>query len=165
MHLKILPMMAFAILLIGCCDDENAPGDMHHLRTAIMIEDGVYATGHGNHGSMNDLFPKEHHVHYGTNKHNIAPDMQEFVAHQVDWMKRNPGLSIIIEGHCDERGTREYNLALGERRANGVKDYMVAHGIDSARIATISYGKDRPIVLGSTPEVWVENRVSISVVQ
>lgn len=79
---------------------------------------------------------------------------------QVDWLKRYRDINIIIEGHCDERGTREFNLALGARRANIVRDYFVNSGIDSSRITTISYGKERPPVIGSGLEVWRQNRRS-----
>lgn len=79
---------------------------------------------------------------------------------QVEWLKRYRYINIVVEGHCDERGTREYNLALGARRANIVRDYFVNAGIDSSRITTISYGKERPTVLGSGQEVWRQNRRS-----
>jgi len=82
----------------------------------------------------------------------------ETLKKQVDWLKRYRYINIIVEGHCDERGTREFNLALGARRANIVRDYLVNSGIDSARITTISYGKERPTVLGSGMEVWRQNR-------
>ena len=82
---------------------------------------------------------------------------------QADWLKRYRYINIIIEGHCDERGTREFNLALGARRANVVKDYLISSGIDSSRIMTISYGKERPVILGSSSEVWRQNRRSVVV--
>ena len=79
-------------------------------------------------------------------------------------MNSTPGFQIIIEGHCDERGTREYNLALGERRANSVKEFLVSLGVEPGRITTISYGKERPAADGSTSESWAENRRSVTVV-
>ncbi|MCH9753604.1 MAG: OmpA family protein [Alphaproteobacteria bacterium] len=82
---------------------------------------------------------------------------------QADWLKRYRYINIIVEGHCDERGTREFNLALGARRANTVKDYLVSSGIDSSRITTISYGKERPVILGTGSEVWRQNRRSVVV--
>ncbi len=177
MYVRIFPIMALALFLVGCCCDDcnddtmdnfpsdmhhlNDPNDMHHTTSVMIVEDDVYVVP----DEENDSFPDEDCVYYGTNQHNITPEMQEVSDRQIDWMKRNPGLVIIVEGHCDERGTREYNLALGERRANGVKDYMIAHGIDPSRIETISYGKDRPLMLGSTSEAWSQNRVSVSVVK
>ena len=80
-------------------------------------------------------------------------------------LRRNPDRSVVIEGHCDERGTREYNLALGERRANAAKAYLVALGVDANRLNTISYGKERPEALGSNESAWAQNRRSVTVVQ
>ena len=82
---------------------------------------------------------------------------------QIVWLHNNPSAMIVIEGHCDERGTREYNLALGEKRANAVKDYMMANGIEAGRIRTISYGKERPDVFGSTEDAWSKNRRSVTI--
>ena len=82
---------------------------------------------------------------------------------QITWLQNNPSAMIVVEGHCDERGTREYNLALGEKRANAVKDYMIAQGIDAARIRTISYGKERPDVFGSTEDAWAKNRRALTI--
>ena len=82
---------------------------------------------------------------------------------QIAWLQNNPAALIVVEGHCDERGTREYNLALGEKRANAVKDYMMANGIEAGRIRTISYGKERPDVFGSTEDAWSKNRRSVTI--
>jgi peptidoglycan-associated lipoprotein len=79
-------------------------------------------------------------------------------------MKKYPALIFTIEGHCDERGTREYNLALGERRANAIKDYLATLGINSSRLKTISYGKERPVALGSNEQAWSQNRRAVTVV-
>ena len=84
---------------------------------------------------------------------------------QAAFLRSNPSLRITVEGHCDERGTREYNLALGERRASAARDYLVAQGIDGARIRTISYGKERPEVVGSNDEAWSRNRRAVSVIR
>ena len=82
---------------------------------------------------------------------------------QIAWLQNNPMAMVVVEGHCDERGTREYNLALGEKRANAVKDYMIVNGIDAGRIRTISYGKERPDVFGSTENAWSKNRRSVTI--
>ena len=83
---------------------------------------------------------------------------------QADYMKKNTGVQIIIEGHTDERGTREYNLALGNKRATVVKKYLVEQGVDMNSIEVISYGKERPVDMGSTKEAWSKNRRSVSIV-
>ena len=84
---------------------------------------------------------------------------------QAAFMRSNPSIRITLEGHCDERGTREYNLALGERRASSARDYLVAQGIDGARIRTISYGKERPEAVGSNEVAWAINRRAVSIVR
>ncbi len=83
---------------------------------------------------------------------------------QADWLKRNANVTVTVEGHCDERGTREYNLALGERRATAVKNVLVALGIPANRVSTISYGKERPAVVGSTEAAWAQNRRGVTTV-
>lgn len=83
---------------------------------------------------------------------------------QANWLRQFPNLSVTIEGHCDERGTREYNLALGERRAAAVKNYLAALGVDGSRINTISYGKERPVCLASNESCWAQNRRGVMVV-
>ena len=83
---------------------------------------------------------------------------------QTEWLKSDHALMVVIEGHCDERGTREYNIALGEKRAVAVKKYLVSLGIPSYRIKTVSYGKERPAVVGSNPEAWSKNRRAVTVV-
>jgi len=81
---------------------------------------------------------------------------------QVTWMDQNPTKYILIEGHCDERGTREYNLALGERRANSVREYLISMGIDESRLNVVSYGKERPDIEGSFEDAWSKNRRSVT---
>ena len=103
-------------------------------------------------------------VYFGFDKYNINNDSVEILDLQADWLKSDPSINIIVEGHCDERGTREYNLALGERRANSVKNYLVKKGVPAKRIKTISYGKERPIFVGTGESVWAKNRVAITVV-
>jgi len=103
-------------------------------------------------------------IYFQTDKHNISSASAFTLESQANWLKSTPGFQIIVEGHCDERGTREYNLALGERRANSVKEFLVSLGVESGRITTISYGKERPAADGSTSESWAENRRAVTVV-
>jgi peptidoglycan-associated lipoprotein len=94
----------------------------------------------------------------------LSPEARQTLERQVEWMKLFPSVVVTIEGHCDERGTREYNLALGERRASAVKNYMSALGVSPNRLTTISYGKERPYALGHNEEGWQLNRRGVSVV-
>jgi peptidoglycan-associated lipoprotein len=95
----------------------------------------------------------------------IRSDGQDTLKAQAGWLKKNPGSKVTIEGHCDERGTREYNIALGERRANAVKNYLVSQGVSASRISTVSYGKERPAVVGSNEEAYAKNRRGVTIVQ
>jgi peptidoglycan-associated lipoprotein len=88
----------------------------------------------------------------------IRSDAKATLDSNIEWLKENPGIRVVIEGHCDERGTNEYNLALGQRRAKAARDYLVAGGIDPKRISTISYGEERPFVLGHDESAWKWNR-------
>jgi peptidoglycan-associated lipoprotein len=91
-------------------------------------------------------------------KSDIRGDARDPLSADAEWLKQHPGVRITIEGHCDERGTREYNMALGDRRANSARDYLVALGVDGARIKTVSYGKERPFAMGHDEESWQKNR-------
>lgn len=103
-------------------------------------------------------------INFGTDMYDIDGTARGILDSQADWLQRYPNVRITIEGHCDERGTREYNLALGDRRANSAKNYLVARGIAAARITTISYGKERPQALGSDEASWAQNRRAVTVV-
>ncbi|NOZ43262.1 MAG: peptidoglycan-associated lipoprotein Pal [Alphaproteobacteria bacterium] len=99
-------------------------------------------------------------VHFAYDRYDLSAVAQAIIKAQVAWLQAHPTVTVTVEGNCDERGTREYNLALGDRRANSVKNYMVALGLDPARIRTISYGKERPLVIGTGKRVWAQNRRS-----
>ena len=94
----------------------------------------------------------------------LSAEAQSALDTQVAWLKKHDDVNVIVQGHCDDRGTREYNMALGERRANAVKQYLVSQGIEESRISTISYGKERPAVLGNNEAAWAQNRRAITVV-
>ena len=94
----------------------------------------------------------------------LDPRAQQTLSRQAAFLKANPSIKIPIEGHCDERGTREYNLALGERRASASRDFLLAQGIDAARVRIVSYGKERPVVEGSKESAWAKNRRSATII-
>jgi peptidoglycan-associated lipoprotein len=103
-------------------------------------------------------------VFFGFDKYTLKPQARKTLQRQAAWLKKFPALTIAIEGHCDERGTREYNLALAERRANSAKNYLVALGVNPNRVKVISYGKERPAVAGANEAAWSQNRRSVTVV-
>ena len=102
-------------------------------------------------------------IYFDFNAAYLNSASMDILNEQIAWLHNNPNAMIVVEGHCDERGTREYNLALGEKRANAVRDYMMANGIEAGRIRTISYGKERPDVFGSTESAWSKNRRSVTI--
>ena len=97
-------------------------------------------------------------VFFATNESVLTTASRDTLRKQSAWLRKNSDITIVLEGHADERGTREYNLALGERRANAAKDYLMTYGISSDRISLISYGKERPVDSGSNPLAWSKNR-------
>jgi peptidoglycan-associated lipoprotein len=103
-------------------------------------------------------------VFFAFDKSDISPEARRTLERQAEWLKRYPNVTVSVEGHCDERGTREYNLALGERRATAAKNVLVALGVPANRVNTISYGKERPAVVGSNESAWAQNRRSVTVV-
>ena len=102
-------------------------------------------------------------VFFATNESILTTKSRDTLRKQAAWLRENTNVNVVVEGHADERGTREYNLALGERRANAVKDYLMTYGISGSRISVISYGKERPVNSGSTPLAWSQNRRSVTV--
>jgi peptidoglycan-associated lipoprotein len=104
-------------------------------------------------------------VWFGYNKSDLSPEAKEQLSKQAEWLKKHDLMKATIEGHCDERGTREYNLALGERRAESVQKFLLNQGIVSNRLDTISYGKERPAVMGNDESAWKQNRRAVLVVK
>ena len=102
-------------------------------------------------------------VFFATNESVLTTASRDTLRKQAAWLRKNSGITVTIEGHADERGTREYNLALGERRANAAKDYLMTYGVSGNRLSVISYGKERPVNSGSNPLAWSQNRRSVTV--
>ena len=104
-------------------------------------------------------------VYFAFDSSAIDDESRAIIEAHASYLAANPGIRLTLEGHCDERGTREYNLALGQRRANAARDVLVANGVSGARVSTISYGKDRPTALGSSEDAWAQNRRAVTVVR
>ena len=102
-------------------------------------------------------------VFFATNESVLTTASRDTLRKQATWLRANSEITVVLEGHADERGTREYNLALGERRANAAKDYLMTYGVSANRISVISYGKERPVDSGSNPLSWSKNRRSVTV--
>lgn len=104
-------------------------------------------------------------VHFDFDKYDVTAADQAILRGQATWLNQYPARTVTVEGHCDERGTREYNLGLGDRRANAVKTYLVSLGVNASRVKTISYGKERPTCVASAEDCWSKNRRGVSTVQ
>ena len=107
----------------------------------------------------------EDRVFFAFDSSSLSDNAKEILGTQVNWLKKHENVNVVVQGYCDERGTREYNLALGERRASAVRDYLISQGIAADRISTISYGKERPAVLGNNEAAWAQNRRAVTVVK
>ncbi|WP_142848788.1 peptidoglycan-associated lipoprotein Pal [Telmatospirillum sp. J64-1] len=164
MKVRFLSVVAAAALLAAC---ETAPTTTATTTDAGRVETAQPQVAPGPQpGSQADLVATAgDRVFFGFDRYDLSPEARAILDRQAAWLRQYPNVNIVIEGHADERGTREYNLALGERRANSVRDYLVAAGIPANRIRVISYGKERPVALGSNEAAWSQNRRGVTVVQ
>ena len=148
-------VLVLSLLLSACATQKKASDD----DSANMFSD-VY-TGTDTVKYLASGVPDR--VFFATNESILTTKSRDTLRKQAAWLRKNSSINVVVEGHADERGTREYNLALGERRANAVKDYLMTYGISSNRISVISYGKERPVDSGSDPLAWSKNRRSVTV--
>lgn len=158
MRVKLFSLFA-ALLLVAACGGQAT-------ETAATGTGDTSAEGGPTPGTEEDFVVNVgDRVFFGFDRFDLTAEARSTLDSQAQWLQQYPNVSIVVEGHADERGTREYNLALGERRANSVRNYLVALGISAGRITTISYGKERPAVLGSNEAAWAQNRRGVSVIQ
>ena len=150
-NLKNILLVIFATLILSACSTAKKSGNI----------DGDVYTGKDTVEYLASGVPDR--VFFATNKSSLTTASRATLRKQATFLRKNKNLSVTIEGHADERGTREYNLALGERRANAAKDYLMTYGISSDRISVLSYGKERPVDSGSNPLAWSKNRRSVTV--
>ena len=150
-NLKNILLVVFTTLILSACSTAkksgNIDGDVYSGKETVkFLASGV-----------------PDRIFFATNKSSLTTAARETLRKQATYLRKNKSLNVTIEGHADERGTREYNLALGERRANAAKDYLMTYGISGKRISTISYGKEKPVNPASTPLAWSQNRRSVTV--
>ena len=150
-NLKTILLVTFATLILSACSTAKKSGNV----------DGDVYTGKETVKYLASGVPDR--VFFATNKSTLTTAARATLRKQATYLRKNKNLNVTIEGHADERGTREYNLALGERRANAAKDYLMTYGISGKRITVISYGKEKPINASSTPLAWSQNRRSVTV--
>ena len=150
-NLKNTLLVIFTTLILSACSTAKKSGSL----------DGDVYTGKETVEYLAAGVPDR--VFFATNKSSLTTASRATLRKQATFLRKNKKLNVTIEGHADERGTREYNLALGERRANSAKDYLMTYGISSDRISVLSYGKERPVDSGSNPLAWSKNRRSVTV--
>ncbi len=138
------------LVLSGCSSTKKSSGNISTSSEASLISDFERNVGD--------------RVFFDYDSSSLSASSKTQLEKQAEWLKTHPSMSVVVEGHCDERGTREYNLALGERRAEAAKKYLLNQGIEARRLSTISYGKERPAVIGNNEDGWKQNRRSVTVV-
>jgi len=163
MKIRILTMVAAVALLAACSSDDTAnKGGVSNANTAPKTATqgpGIVA------GSQADFVANVgDRVFFAFDKSDVSPEARQQLTAWVAFLKKYPQDNLTVEGHADERGTREYNIALGEKRANSVKEFLVAQGVQASRLKTVSYGKERPAVLGSNETAWAQNRRGVGVI-
>ena len=148
---KVLLVVFASVLLTACAATKKQAGQMQGDVYTGTDTVEYLATG------------VKDRVFFATNKSTLTTASRDTLRKQAAWLRKNKDITISVEGHADERGTREYNLALGERRANSAKDYLLTYGISGSRVTVISYGKERPVNSGSSPLAWSQNRRAVTV--
>ena len=168
---RIISFLGILVLVTGLSDcakdkkdagDGTSTGQMNGQQTGSMATDPNGPTP----GSQQDLVVNVgDRVFFGYDQYDLTSEARATIERQSQWMKQYPSVNIMVEGHADERGTREYNIALGEKRASAVRNYLIANGVEPSRLQTISYGKERPAVMGAEETSWAQNRRGVLVVQ
>lgn len=175
MAIRNLLLMSVALISLTACGDKDNAVDtsMEGMNAGQLSGNDMAGDNMGNGAPLNGVTAGTQQdlvvnvgdrVFFGYDQSDISGEGQETLARQAAWLKQYPNVSVTIEGHADERGTREYNLALGERRAASVRSYLLSQGIEASRINTISYGKERPAVTEASPSGWAQNRRAVTVV-
>lgn len=161
-----LILLASASLVLSACASK-APKELPPapvgVDTSSTTTQGSLAPVPGSQADFLAFTAGQDTIYFDTDRFNIDSADAAALQTQAQWLMRYPAKRATIEGHADERGTRDYNLALGERRANATRNYLIGLGIDAARLNTVSYGKERPVALGSTEDAWARNRRAVTV--
>ncbi len=169
MRARIFSALVLAVSLAACASSDTGADAGAGGANGASAGGAGGAGGFANRaapGSEEDLVQTVgDRIFFATDTSTLSADARATLDRQAAWLRRFPSVRVVIAGNCDERGTEEYNLALGQRRANADREYLAAHGINPARIQLISYGKDRPTDPASTPEAWAKNRNAITMVQ
>lgn len=165
MKLSRSVLIATCVLALAACG-KKAPNELPPPPAGdSSAQTGTGAPSGPVKGSQEDFVASvtSDRILFDTDQYDVDAQDQQILQSQAAWLQQNPNVRVTIEGHADERGTRDYNIALGERRANAAKNYLASLGIDAGRITTVSYGKERPAALGSDEAAWAQNRRAVTV--
>ncbi len=177
---KVLALAFLAIILSSCSGTvkkdnmdsvnqvnenqmETTPQDVQNF-DVVDSEDAASAINKEAQDAIEEVEVSDR-VFFDLGASSLSDDAKKILDNQTSWLKSDANIRVIVEGHCDERGAREYNIALGERRANAVKKYLTVNGVESSRIKTISYGKERPAFVGSGESIWSKNRRAVTAIE
>lgn len=165
MRFKLLSLLSALLLVSACATDPEDTGGQTGGGAAAQTASTGSAPVTVKAGTVQDFIVNVgDRVFFDFDKATLTSKSQETLNKQAAWLSKVSSATITVEGHCDERGTREYNLALGDRRANSVKDYLISKGVGANRVKIISYGKERPAVLGSNEWAWSQNRRGVTTI-
>lgn len=153
---KTVLALASALLLVAACDSSSTDGN--------TAGGSGMGSGSGILGQAADGTNVGDRVFFELDSSVVTGEGQATLARQAEWLKANSSVNVVLEGHCDERGTREYNLALGERRATAARNFLVSQGVAASRVTTTSYGKERPAATGNDESAWSQNRRAVTVI-
>ena len=160
MNSKIFAVLASLVVLGACADNQASTGAATGTGASASTAGGAVP------GSQQDLVANVgDRVFFSFDQSSLSSDARATLDRQAAWLQRYPQVTVQLAGNCDERGTEEYNLALGQRRANAARDYLVARGVSGSRVSTISYGKERPVAVGSDEQAYAQDRNAITAVQ
>jgi len=174
-RLKIVSLMAALLLVTACETDPNSSSGSANSSGSRMggkngsgvgVDSGELKNPNAKPGSVEDFVDNVgDRVWFGFDSADVTDEGRATLDKQAEWLKEYGSVNITVEGHCDERGTREYNLALGQKRASSIKKYLVAAGVAANRVETVSYGKERPEATGGSEDAWAQNRRGVSVIK
>ena len=167
MRLNAIAALTVAALLAACAGKDDRLDDSAMAQAGPALPAAGPSTGPGMPPPESIEYFNEvvgDRVYFDTDRFDLDAEARQTLTEQARWLAAQPGATATIEGHADERGTREYNLALGARRANSARDFLIAQGIAPGRLETVSFGKERPVALGSDPQSWAQNRRAVTVV-
>src|SRR5690606_17919660 len=161
-HLVISLTLASALAVAGCA--KKAPEQLPPTPQGTVEQPQTSGPTPGSQAHFASVMRGADTIFFDTDEYGIDAEDQAALRQQAEYLRQYPNIRATIEGHCDERGTREYNIALGERRANAAKNYLVSLGISADRLTTVSYGKERPVAVGSNENAWAQNRRAVTII-